>query len=349
MKFGIVGCCDRARDVFGNAISQKQVELHSICDINKTELKKSQEFFKEKGVKDLKAYTDYDKMLQDDEIQAIFVCTDADNHAQFAIKALNTGKHVLSEIPAIFTIEEAYELKQAVLAHPNLTYMIAENCCYWEFIKAWKTMAYDDCFGNAIYAEAEYLHSSLKEKKYSKTHWRARMSPIQYSTHSLGPLLYILDDECENVSAIRTKTQNPDDNKCCTAIFNTKKGTVIRILICFSGYTGFDHNYRIIGTRGTIETDNTKELDDAHSFARLKDIPKTLDEKLDIPVCMSQNKTTLSHGGADQVMLLDFIDIINSGRKCVFDIDFAIKISLPGIIAAKSCELDGQNLEIPKI
>ena len=349
MKFGIIGCADRARDVFGDAISHKDIELYAICENNKDELNRSKVFFSEKGIKNLTTYTDVDEMLNDEKIQAVFISTFADDHTRFAIKALNAGKHVLSEIPAVYTIEEAKALKETVNKHPELTYMIAENCCYWEFIKAWKTMADDNLFGNAIYAEAEYLHSSSKEKSYSDNHWRARMNPIQYSTHSLGPLLYILEDECISVSALRTQTDNTSDNKCTVGIFKTKKGTLIRILICFSGYAGYDHNYRIIGTKGTIETDNTKPIDEKHSFARFSDIPKTLEEKLDIPVSMSQSKTYQSHGGADQVMLLDFVDIIKNGKENIFNIDFALKISLPGIIAAKSSEQGGTNLEIPRI
>lgn len=349
MKFGIVGCSERARDVFGSAVLEKDIELYAICDNNPDELKASKEHFKEKGIKNLKTYIHFDEMLKDDKIQAVFVATYADNHASFAIKALEAGKHVLSEIPAVNTIEEAKLLKETVKNHPDLIYMTAENCCYWEFIRAWKTMAQDNLIGNPIYAEAEYIHSLQKDKNYPKDYWRSYFHPIQYSTHSLGPLLYILEDECQSVSALRVKTDNPKDDNCAAALFKTKKGTVIRILICFSGFAGFDHNYRIIGTRGTVETDNTKSLDEKHSFARFSDIPKTLDEKLDIPVSMSQNKTTLSHGGADLVMLLDFIDIVKNKKENVFDVDFAIKISLPGIIAAESCEQGGINLKIPEI
>ena len=70
------------------------------------------------------------------------------------------------------------------------------------------------------------------------------------------------------------------------AIFKTAKGAVIRILICFDAFLGFDHKFSIIGTRGTIETDKTKPFDDAHSFARFSDISGTIDEKVDIPVTL---------------------------------------------------------------
>ena len=92
MKFGIIGCADRARDVFGDAISHKDIELYAICENNKDELTRSKVFFSEKGIKNLTTYTDVDEMLNDEKIQAVFISTFADDHTRFAIKALNAGK-----------------------------------------------------------------------------------------------------------------------------------------------------------------------------------------------------------------------------------------------------------------
>jgi predicted dehydrogenase len=72
---------------------------------------------------------------------------------------MEAGKHVLSEIPSVNSLEEAYELKAVVTAHPDLIYMAAENCCYWAFIETWKKMHERGEFGDIVYAEAEYLHA----------------------------------------------------------------------------------------------------------------------------------------------------------------------------------------------
>ena len=104
-----------------------------------------------------------------------------------------------------------------------------------------------------------------------------------------------------------------------------------------------------MGTRGTIETDNIKGLNEAHSFARFADVAGSINKKIDIPVTVSSFGEDGIHGGADRKMALDFIDIVLNNKKVVFDVDFAIKISLPGIIAAESAEKGGVLLEIPKI
>ena len=91
MRVGVVGCGERARDVFAGAISKKEIELYAICENNNEELNLSKEHFAKLGLKNPKLYKDYDEMLKDDNIQAIFIATYGDDHASFAIKALNAG------------------------------------------------------------------------------------------------------------------------------------------------------------------------------------------------------------------------------------------------------------------
>ena len=38
-------------------------------------------------------------------------------------------------------------------------------------------------------------------------------------------------------------------------------------------FVGYDHNFAIYGTKGTILTDKTKPLEDAHSFANGLGVP----------------------------------------------------------------------------
>jgi predicted dehydrogenase len=263
----------------------------------------------------------------------------------------------LSEIPAVNSLEEAKQLKAAVLAHPELKYMAAENCFYWAFIQSWKQMYEEGKLGQAVYAEAEYLHSQdfreIKAEDHPKEHWRSFNPAIKYLTHDLGPLLYILDDKCVSVSCmepdIRYNPYRATPNNG-VALFKTAKGAVIRILVCFDAYVHADHNYAIIGTRGNIATDKTVSVDVAHSFASFSDIPGTLEQKIEIPVTTRfAGESAGGHGGADAKMVRDFIKCILNDTKPPIDVDMAIRISLPGIIAHESAVQGGTALEIPEI
>jgi len=356
VKLGVAGL-GRGKDVTIELINEKNVKITALCDINPEILKKAVEDYEKAGFKDFESYSTFDEMLEKADIDAVFIATEAIYHVPYVIKALDRGLHVLSEIPAVNSIEEAKMLKEAVKRHPDLKYMTGENCCYWAFIEAWKSMYDEGKLGQAIYAESEYIHGSdIREKTqadYDPNHWRYFNPAIKYLTHNLGPLLYIMDDECVSVSCMQPdefyNPYRPDKNG--VAIFKTKKGAVIRILIIFDAYVGFDHNFAIIGTKGTVETDKTKPLGDAHTFARFMDVPGSRDEKIDIPVTLSfpNEKSGAGHGGADLKMMQAFIKCIIEDTKPPIDVDLGIRMTLPGIIAAESAKNGGQLMEIPKI
>ncbi len=356
VKLGVVGLI-RGRQVAGEIIGEEGVTLRAICDRNPETLESAGDYFiNERKLENLLCFDSFDDIINSD-IDAIYIATDADCHVPYVIRALEAGKHVISEIPAVASYEEAVQLKEAVKRHPKLKYMAAENCFYWAFIEAWKSMYEQGKFGKAVYAESEYLHAvdfhNIKEENYPADHWRTHFPAIKYLTHNLGPLLYIMDDKCVSAVCIEPDIKYNPYKKGAengVALFKTAKGAVIRILISFGAYVGFDHNFRIIGTKGTVETDNTKPLGASHSFARFSDIPGSLAEKTEIPVALSFPGETLGeHGGADKKMMMDFIRCIREDTPSPIDVDMGIKISLPGIYAKKSAESGGIAVEIPDI
>ena len=353
VKLGVVGL-KRGGYVAGTVIGDSNVVITAIADKDPEALKACKEDYEKKGAKDFLCFDNYEDLLKTD-IDAVYIATDKPLHTKHTLMALEAGKHVISEIPVIETLEEAKILRDAVKAHPELKYMAGENCFYWAFIEAWKKMREDGKFGDILYAESEYLHSTHPDKlqPYPENHWRKTLPAIAYLTHNLGPLLYIMDDECVSVSCMAPTAAKYNPHRVADAngiaIFRTKKGAVIRILIGFGMYVGFDHNFALYGTRGTVLTDKTKPLSEAHSFAKMYEIPDTFEKFFEIPITYSRTNETEGHGGADAVMIRDFIKCIIEDTKPPIDVDMGIRISLPGIIAAESAKRGGELLEIPVI
>ncbi len=352
VKLGVVGLlrghCAAA------LVGDENVRIHAICDKNPDVLETKRQAYVSLGVTDQLVFDEYEEMLASD-IDAVYVATDKPLHTKHVIMALNAGKHVISEIPVIETFEEAKILRDAVKAHPELKYMAAENCCYWAFIETWKKMHEDGEFGEIVYAEAEYLHSTKPEniKPYTIEHWRKYNPAITYLTHSLGPLLHIMNDRCVSVSCIAPEAvYNPYKKGAQNgvALFRTAKGAAIRIFIGFGAYVGFDHNFALYGTKGMILTDKTKPLSTAHSFARLSSSSDSFEgDLMELPLGTSTTGTTGGHGGADVKMLRDFIRCIIEDTDPPLDVDDGIRMSLPGIIANESALRGGETLEIPEI
>lgn len=355
VKMGVIGL-GRGYGVMSQVLDCDNVRLTAICDNNPDKLSAAEKDLKKRDYEGVTSYTDFDEILKGD-FEAIFVATDAVCHVPFVVKALDAGKHVISEIPAVNSLEEARILKDAVNAHPELKYMAGENCFYWAFIQAWKEMYANGKFGQAVYAEAEYLHPSdyrkYKKENFPLSHWRTTLPAIKYLTHDLGPLLYIMDDNVVSVTCMESDVvYNPykTESQCGVALFKTAKGAVIKILVNFGSFTRPDHNFRLFGTKGSIETDRIKSLSEAHSFAQFDDIPGTFNEKIDIPVTLRfPGEADGGHGGADRKMMLDFVKCIVEDTTPPIDVDMGIRISIPGFLAHESALQGGAPVEIPVI
>ena len=356
VRLGVVGL-GRGLHVVSDIVKESIVRITAVCDRNPEKLANAVKTLEDAGVTDLHSFESFEEFLKA-PIDAVYIATDAIYHVPFVVKALDAGKHVISEIPAVSTLEDARILRKAVEAHPELKYMTGENCFYWNFVEAWKKMYTDGKLGTAVYAEAEYLHSHDYREfdqvaKPPQGHWRTFNPAIKYLTHDLGPLLHIMDDRCVSVSCmVPDVCYNPNktlEAQNGVALFKTAKGAVIRILVCFGGYVGCDHNFRIIGTKGSLQTDTDKPLVNAHTFARFDDIPGSIDTPIEIPVTISNQNTTAGHGGADKKMMLSFIRCIRENTKPPIDVDMGIRMALPGIIAAQSSAQGGAVLEIPEI
>lgn len=357
VKIGIVGL-GRGLSLAQGLIGNKNARIAAICDKFADRVENGKEFCEKHGITDYEVYDDYEELLKKSDVDAIILATDAPLHTPMAIQAMEAGKHVLSEIPVVYSMEHIRDLKRCVKAHPELKYFCGENCCYWAIAEAWKEMRENGMFGEIAYAESEYHHCEGKitppDEGGFKTGWRIRHDAITYLTHNLGPLLYIMDDKCVSVScmvpdAVFNPYRTGQENGI--AIFKTAKGAVIRIFIGFGVYVGIQHNTALYGTEGSIWTDKNKHFTEGNSFAKLKSVPGTIFKPLEIPVGTKFPGDTErdAHDGVDTKMIRDFVNCIINDTKPRVDIDLAINMALPGMIAAESARRGGELMEIPEI
>ena len=76
----------------------------AVCDIDQSKIEKCLETYQ------VKAYTDFDEMLKDKEIDSVHICTPHHLHFEMIAKALRAGKKVVCEKPITRTREEFEQL-----------------------------------------------------------------------------------------------------------------------------------------------------------------------------------------------------------------------------------------------
>ncbi len=146
---------------------------------------------------ELKAYDSFDRLTDDPAVDAVFVATPMTLHARQSVQALNSGKHVLSEVIAAVTLEECWELVETV-ERTGYTYMMAENYCYRRETMFVRNMAEKNAFGEITFAEGGYIHDCrdlnihIDGTRTWRGNLRAGKGPSSrgngYPTHSLGPV-----------------------------------------------------------------------------------------------------------------------------------------------------------------
>lgn len=95
VKWGVLGTANIARGctIPGMKMAEN-CELYAIAGRNEA---KVQSYKDEFGFE--KAYVGYDKLLEDPEVQAVYIPLPNNLHKEWVIKALKAGKHVLCEKP----------------------------------------------------------------------------------------------------------------------------------------------------------------------------------------------------------------------------------------------------------
>jgi len=110
MKVGIIGAGAIARrghlPIYATIPT---VEVGGIADINEGLARRvAQEF------KIPKYYSNYEKLLKDDSLELIDICTPPQTHLEIVKKVSETGRHILVEKPLALSLKETLEIQEVV-------------------------------------------------------------------------------------------------------------------------------------------------------------------------------------------------------------------------------------------
>jgi predicted dehydrogenase len=334
---------------YGSIFAQSpRAEVVALCDVDSESLAANGKDF---NLSDAQLFTDYDSMIQSD-IDAVFVGTPIPNHAAQVVSALESGRHVLSEVTAADTLEGCMQIVDAV-RKSKASYMMAENCNYMHFAQEWKKLIDAGNLGRLHYAEADYVHE-IRSRVADK--WRAGRPPLAYCSHSLGPLLYWMDDYIVKATAAgRDCTILPGIGVGAidmqVALFETHKGAIIKVL---RSSVATRHpplcTYSIYGTKGALESGRT--LYDNTGRRYLEGIDA--DEGVEMPVSSSDPDAPEAaklggHGTSEYYLAKDFLDAIEFGCTPPIDVVKAMDMTVPGLIAHEAAMKGNIWLDVPRI
>jgi hypothetical protein len=216
LRVGIIGLGRGMTGVRGfNAIPG--CEITAICELNAERIRQALEKIEKAGRPMPKIYTggdeEWKRLCDDENVDLVYDATPWSLHVPIALYAMNAGKHVATEVPAAFTVEECWQLVETS-ERLSRHCMQLENCCYGEN----EMLALNLCrlgkLGEIVHAEGAYIHD-LRTYNYGDwieatpgydkkngcsaywDFWRLRHNAVhkgnQYTTHGLGPICWYMD------------------------------------------------------------------------------------------------------------------------------------------------------------
>lgn len=350
LNVGIVGLgvlCKQGEGYGGILSIYPHTKVNAICDINREVLEKNGKVL---GLSDKQIFTKYEDFLNSD-IDIVFIGTPIPFHSEQAVKAMEAGKHVLSEVTASNTVEGCVKILEAQRKTKKI-YMMAENYVYYQFIRQWKEIAAKGRLGKIYYAEGEYVHSirNMVVDEKGNVYWRANRAPIHYCSHNLGPLLTIMDDRIvkatgsgKGVNIIKNVGVGAIDMQ--VALFETLKGATIKLLrsSVATREPGIVY-YSVYGTKGCLELGRNDNPGISYFEGEDKEAKKIGWEWHDPGVPKEYVK---GHGTSEYFLIKDFIDSIINDTKPPIDVVRALDFTLPGIIAQEAIMKGNVWLDVP--
>ena len=359
IKVGVFGA-RRGAGMVALMAQHPEAELTAICDMSGSALKDCEKIAKKYGVI-VTAYRDFDKFL-DHDMDAVVLANYANEHAPYAVRLLNSGRHVTSEVIACQNMAEAVALVEAV-EKSRKVYTFAENYCYFTSTLEMQRLYRAGEIGEFLHAEGEYVHDCesiwAAITGGNRNHWRNFCPATFYCTHSIGPIVTITGTRPTRVTAYETPNLNKRRFGCRSAdgavilCQMSNGGTMKALPWCSFKRSPESIWYAVYGTNGMMETDRWESVYNRVHLYREKHAryAQNLSYKPRFPNASKLSGRIGGHGGSDFYTMHYFLQKIK-GRpegKHAIDVYQGLDMTLPGLLGYRSIVNGNIPIDVPDL
>lgn len=316
INIGILGA-GRIGKIHASAVkNHNDVNLKSIAD----------SYLDEKWAKDLginNLYKDVEDIINDDSIDAVYICTPTDTHADLIIKAALKGKAIFCEKPVDLDIKKILEVK-TILEETQVLFQIGFNRRFDSNFKKLQKLVEKGEVGELITLKVVSRDPSAPPPEYVDSSGGLF---LDMTIHDFDIVRFISNEEVEelNVYASNFVTDYKEKDVDTAMIhLKLKSGAFALIENCRVTTYGYDQRVEAFGTKANIKFENIFEDSVVTTNDSGTSFGKPLDFFLERYEKAYENET------------YEFIDsIINKKDTCV-GINDALEAALLAIAAKKS-------------
>jgi predicted dehydrogenase len=111
INFAVIGCGGMGTGHLGSLVKRSEpdnIKVRAVSDVYQRRLTRA------KGICQGEGYSDYRKLLERKDVDAVLIATPDHWHAKISMDAMDAGKHVYVEKPMTHTVEQAIKLRESV-------------------------------------------------------------------------------------------------------------------------------------------------------------------------------------------------------------------------------------------
>ena len=208
----------------------------------------------------LKAYSNYDAMLADDDIDIIDICTPHPFHAEQAVAAARAGKHLIIEKPISLTYEDSLAVQDAVREN-GVKVCVCFECRYSSHFTMIRSVIDQGLLGELHYAEVDYYHGL--GPWYGQYEWNTKKdfggsSLLTAGCHALDACLFFMDSTVEEVHSYQVNSKGTDFkpyeyNTTSVSLLKFSCGEkVAKVTSCIDCLQPYYFHVHLVGSEGSL-------------------------------------------------------------------------------------------------
>ena len=213
-KIAIVGTGYRCYEMFAKPLSEdfKNIKIVAVCDKNPGRV----DYYIRTVDKDIKGYTDFDKMISETKPDAVIVTTVDCFHHEYIIRALNAGIDVYTEKPLTMDEEKCIAIREAEKKSGKKV-TVTFNCRFMPFYAKIKELVKSGVIGKPLTVDYEYTLNCIHGGDYFKR-WHRFLENcggmlVHKATHHFDIVNWVLDDDPAFVSAEGARLYYGNDDR----------------------------------------------------------------------------------------------------------------------------------------
>lgn len=226
--------------------SMEDVELTALCDIRQERM----EPYPEKH-----HYTKLDEMLKNEKLDILDICLATYLHADYAVRAMEKGIHVLCEKPVSLKSEDV-ERVYSTAHRMQVSFMVAHVLRFWPEYMLLKELYDTQKYGKLL---SGYMSRVSQTPPWSWDNWmkdenRSGLVPFDLHIHDLDFLVYAFGKP-EKVNSNRIKRSEQD---CINAVYEYPEFYIETESAWYAGAYPFEARYRFQFEKAVVSFENGK-------------------------------------------------------------------------------------------